>query len=80
MMVLRRFVSKRGYPQKMISDAGLQPVAAGKEKGTIVHSWEWKTMRNFGEKGVWIGRQLNLQMLHWKMDAVIPLLDQQISV
>lgn len=64
----------------MISDAGLQPVAAGKEQGAIVHSWEWNTMRKFGEKGVWIGRQLNLQMLHWKMDAVIPLLDQQISV
>lgn len=77
MMVLRRFVSKRGYQQEMISDAGLQPVAAGKELGTIVHSWEWNTMSNFGKRGegVWIGRQLNLQMLHW-----IPLVDQQISV
>lgn len=75
MMVLRRFMSKRGYTQEMISDAGLQPVAAGNELGTIVHSWEWNTMRNFGKRGVWIGRQLNLQMLHW-----IPLIDQQISV
>lgn len=49
--VMCRFVSKREYPQKMISDAGLQPVAAGKELGTIVHSWEWNTMRNFEEKG-----------------------------
>lgn len=74
-MVLRRFVSKRGYPQEMISDAGLQPVAAGKELGTIVHSWEWNTMRNFGKRGLWIGRQICRCSIGFPFK-----IDQQISV
>lgn len=50
MMVLRRFVSIRGYPRKMTSDAGAQLVATGKELRTIVHSWEWNNIRNFGKQ------------------------------
>lgn len=41
MMVLRRFVSVRGYPRKMISDVGIQIVAARNELRAIIHSWEW---------------------------------------
>ena len=50
MMVLRRFVSLRGYPRKMISDAGTQLVAAGKELKAIVHSWEWDNIKKFGKQ------------------------------
>lgn len=50
MMALRRFVSICGYPRKMISDAGTQLVATGKELWTFVHSWEWTNIRNFGKQ------------------------------
>ena len=50
MIVLRRFVSIRGYPRKMISDAGTQLVATGKELRTIVHSWEWNNIKNLGKQ------------------------------
>jgi hypothetical protein len=40
-MVLRRFVSMRGYPKKIRSDAGSQLVAASKELNTMAQSWNW---------------------------------------
>ena len=49
LMVLRRFVSIRGYPRKMISDAGTQLVAAGKELRDVVHSWDWDGIHEFGK-------------------------------
>ncbi|XP_061184388.1 uncharacterized protein LOC133192391 [Saccostrea echinata] len=49
-MVLRRFVSIRGYPRKMISDTGSQLVATGKELRTIMHSWDWSEIKNFGKQ------------------------------
>ncbi|CAG2217799.1 unnamed protein product [Mytilus edulis] len=39
-MTLRRFVTVRGYPRKMISDSGSQLVAAGKELQQVVHKWD----------------------------------------
>ena len=47
MMVLRRLVSLRGYPRKIISDARTQLVAAGKELKAIVHSWDWDSNKKF---------------------------------
>ncbi|XP_062600981.1 uncharacterized protein LOC134262620 [Saccostrea cucullata] len=49
LMVLRRFVSIRGYPRKMISDAGTQLIAAGKELQKVVHTWDWEDIKNFGK-------------------------------
>jgi hypothetical protein len=50
MMVLRRFVSIRGCPKEMISDARTQLVATGKELKTIVHSWECDVIKDFGKE------------------------------
>ncbi|CAG2245822.1 unnamed protein product [Mytilus edulis] len=55
-MTLRRFVTVRGYPRKMISDSGSQLVAAGKELQQVVHKWDWEPIKSFGEcKGMdWV--------------------------
>jgi len=49
-MVIRRFVSIREYPKKMRSDAGSQPVSAGKELRDIV-----KKMELGNDSAVWKG-------------------------
>jgi hypothetical protein len=48
-MVLRRFVSMRGYPKKIRSDAGSQLVAASKELNTMAQSWNWDAIKMFGK-------------------------------
>ncbi|XP_063446979.1 uncharacterized protein LOC134726470 [Mytilus trossulus] len=48
LIALRRFVSIRGYPRMMISDAGTQLVAAGKELKQVVHTWDWDDIKTFG--------------------------------
>ncbi|CAG2242061.1 unnamed protein product [Mytilus edulis] len=55
-MTLRRFVTVRGYPRKMISDSGSQLVAAGKELQQVVHKWDWEPIKSFGKcKGMdWV--------------------------
>ena len=41
LLVLRRFVSLRGYPAKLYSDNGPQLVAADKELKDITKNWNW---------------------------------------
>ena len=48
LMVLRRFVSLRGYPSKIISDPGSQLVAASKELHQVVDQFDTETLQNFG--------------------------------
>ena len=48
LMVLRRFVSLRGYPAKMISDNGTQLTAANEELKKVVASWDWDELAAFG--------------------------------
>ena len=48
LMVLRRFVSLRGYPAKMISDNGTQLTAGNEELKKVVASWDWDELATFG--------------------------------
>ena len=47
-MVLRPFVSLRGYPGKKISDNGIQLTAANEEPKKVVLSWDWDELTAFG--------------------------------
>ena len=48
LMVLRRFVSLRGYPAKITSDNGTQLTAADEELKKVVASWDWDELAAFG--------------------------------
>ena len=48
LMVLRRFVSIRGYPSKLFSDNGPQLVAANEELTNIVKGWNQEELQQFG--------------------------------
>lgn len=48
LMVLRRFVSIRGYPSKLYSDNGPQLVAANEELKNVVKDWSQKEIAEFG--------------------------------
>lgn len=48
LMVLRRFVSIRGYPSKLYSDNGPQLVAANEELMNIVKGWNQEELQQFG--------------------------------
>ncbi|XP_068735648.1 uncharacterized protein [Montipora capricornis] len=48
LMVLRRFVSLRGYPSKIYSDNGAQLVAASQELKNVTKSWDWEKLKSFG--------------------------------
>ena len=48
MQVLRRFVSIRGYPSKMISDAGSQLVSASKELRDVFNTFNNDVLLQFG--------------------------------
>ena len=50
MLVLRRFVSLRGYPGTLRSDRGSQLTGASKELKRAVESWNWDSIFTFGEK------------------------------
>lgn len=47
-MVLRRFVSIRGYPSKLNSDNGAQLVAANKELKKVIKDLDSKSLQQFG--------------------------------
>ena len=47
LMVLRRFVSIRGYPSKLYSDNGPQLVAANEELMNIVKGWNQEELQQF---------------------------------
>ena len=47
-MVLRRFVSLRGYPAKLRSDNGTQLTAANEELQTVTRAWKWTELKEFG--------------------------------
>ena len=46
-MVLRRFVSLRGYPSKMISDNGTQLTGANEELKKVVAYWDCNELAVF---------------------------------
>ena len=48
LMVLRRFVSIRGYPSKLYSDNGPQLVAANEALTNIVKGWNREELQQFG--------------------------------
>ena len=47
-MVLRKFVSLRGYPAKLYSDNGSQLVAASEELKNVVKNLDQETLKEFG--------------------------------
>ena len=47
LMVLRRFVSLRGYPTKIRSDNGTQLTAANEELQTVTRAWNWEELKEF---------------------------------
>ena len=47
-MLLRRFVSMRGYPAKLLSDNGLQLKVANKELQKVFKTWDWDELAAFG--------------------------------
>ena len=48
LMVLRRFVSLKGYPRKIRSDNGTQLTAANEELQTVTRAWNWEELKEFG--------------------------------
>ena len=48
LMVLRRFVSIRGFPSKLYSDNGPQLVAANEELKNVVKGWNQEELKTFG--------------------------------
>ena len=48
LMVLRRFVSIRGYPTKLLSDNGAQLTAANEELQKVSWAWDWDELVAFG--------------------------------
>ena len=48
LMVLRIFVSIRGYPSKIFSDNGSQLVAASQELKNATKAWDWERLKAFG--------------------------------
>ena len=48
LMVLRRFVSLRGYPAKLLSDNGTQLKAANEELQRVFKAWHWDELNAFG--------------------------------
>lgn len=48
LMVLRRFVSMRGYPAKLLSDNGTQLKAANEELQKVFKAWDWDELAAFG--------------------------------
>ena len=48
LMVLRRFVSIRGYPSKLYSDNGPQLFAANGELKNMVLGWSQEELKEFG--------------------------------
>ena len=48
LMVLRRFVSIRGFPSKLYSDNGPQLVAANEELKNVVRGWNQEELKTFG--------------------------------
>lgn len=57
LMVLRRFVSIRGYPSKLYSDNGPQLVAANEELTNIVKGWNQEELQQFSVMGIYPGRR-----------------------
>ena len=47
-MALRRFVSLRRYPAKLLSDNGTQLKAANEELHKVFKTWEWDELNAFG--------------------------------
>ena len=47
-MVLRRFVSIRGYPSKLYSDNGAQPVSANEELKRVTKDLDPQSLKQFG--------------------------------
>ena len=56
LLVLRRFISLRGYPQKIFSDNGTNLVGASNELKQAIQGLDWKEIQNYGiDKGTeWI--------------------------
>ena len=50
LMVLRRFVSLRGYPAKMISDNSTQLTTANEELKKVGASWDWDELAAFSAR------------------------------
>ena len=50
MLVLRRFVSIRGYPGTMRSDNGSQLMCVSKELKEAAEAWDWDAIFSFGER------------------------------
>ena len=48
LMVLRRFVSSRGYPSTLYSDNGPQPVSASSELINVTKNWNQTELEAFG--------------------------------
>lgn len=55
LMVLRRFVSIRGYPSKLYSDNGPQLVAANEELTNIMKGWNQEELQQFSVMGIYPG-------------------------
>ena len=48
LLVLRRFVSLRGYPSKVFADPGSQLVAASKELKHVIEGLDVEKLKQFG--------------------------------
>ena len=48
LMALRRFVSLRGYPAKLLLDNGTQLKAANEELQKVLKTWDWDELNAFG--------------------------------
>ena len=73
LLVLRRFVSIRGYPQKMFSDNGTNLVGASNELKQAIQGLDWEEIRNYGvHKGLeWVFSPGNAPWYNGATEALV---------
>ena len=73
LLVFRRFVSIRGYPQKIFSDNGKNLVGASNELKEVIKGLDWNEIKNYGaDKGTeWIFSPANAPWYNGATEALV---------
>ncbi|KAL9954234.1 hypothetical protein ACROYT_G041739 [Oculina patagonica] len=81
-MVLRRFVSIRGYPSKLYSDNGPQLVSANEELKRIIKDFDQESLKQFGvTQGLqWIFSSADAPWQNGTSEALIKSIKKAITV
>ena len=81
LMVLRRFISIRGFPSKLYSDNGPQLVTANEELKRAVKGWNQKELKTFGmmEGFKWDFAPADAQWQNGVSEALVKLIKRAIT-